>query len=813
MDYLHDFHPSGRLPYPNLIDIYARIKQEDYFMEPKTTTRESGSDDLKVVDTWKRIGPRTEFDDGNFGTLSHVYCPRRPGEEYEEYVFFRRDRGPVDHGLSRKDEDLYECSKFNILRRPQENGDNNPNYGAASLGGLRIFDRVMLGLANYPHMNGTVMSAPLLPRCRPNLGPQCGENAPIAGQFSIRMHEQHRLLAKVFRTPELCLAILKHLGHRWGDLSNLSRTCQLVLFAINKVTTHLDMRTGNFLNMQYPNEFIDKVNELASPALKSSGSFLRPKAAYFAIISNIKGPYLEAPNGENEPQENGYPAAPTGNYGRPLFKDNIVKTYSLLKMVQVRGPQLSVLHLHSVPNIDISVLKMCLKSLPNLQVLGVYNCEPLGFEATVPFLNMVISHNANPDHTTLLSDFSPYYYPGIQRKSDGRRGEYGVTASDIGTIDTRRAVTAVLRIAVDLALDNGIDWFSPGTGMRQFLERLPWALGSLRYILEALFNLHYFERGLYHVVYKESYRKKLEGISSAEYIPYQVRMLGTLHNDLVLAVHGKAMKREHLDDIVMTSETVMSETKVHLLRCSSCGVQLPRFFFSEHPSPQQMDLLGCDGCNLCHYLRTQIDNFSYEKKQSLIDHFYDSSTEDLDTFFSKQVIPKEDLQDLYYTFWQDSAKSPKKIQAASIASGTPLILDEHPSSTKPDEMKEIWLGIARVARMSSTYYELVDRGQEEIEGRIDFMNRIIRRLDEYYSKGLANGYSILEYRASKEQLLFDIEEERARQGIAQRRGLWGVSAAAEWDTEISRYRQNIQTLGGELRRIDLYDTAKNKAHT
>ncbi|KAI1407781.1 hypothetical protein F5Y13DRAFT_205727 [Hypoxylon sp. FL1857] len=89
---------------------------------------------------------------------------------------------------------------------------------------------------------------------------------------------------------------------------------------------------------------------------------------------------------------------------------------------------------NALPYLDMSVLNQCLKMLPNLEVLSIHNYELLHFGKTIKLLNAIIAHN--------------------NRRENSRKGEYGVIPSDMGIIDTRRAVVATLRTAVPLTVQN-----------------------------------------------------------------------------------------------------------------------------------------------------------------------------------------------------------------------------------------------------------------------------------------------------------------------------------------------------------------------
>ncbi|KAI0895827.1 hypothetical protein F4806DRAFT_496733 [Annulohypoxylon nitens] len=774
MDYPQD---SRDLPYPNLIDAYSRDRQEDYFMEPAILPSMPG-DNLHKTKHDNRIEKEVRVHFPEFGSLTHTYRRQRPGQAPEEVMFFRRDRGTIDHGLGRKDEELYECAKFNKLRHIQRSNGNNSDSEASNTDRIHDYNKDMLKLVNYPYLEETVMSAPLLPRRGPNRGLQ---DSVEIGQFKRPMRKQPEAFSEVFATPELRMMILKHLGHRWGDLSNLSRTCQFALFTINDATCHVDATSGNFLNMQMPSQDIDKITKAAShDAAATAGKIFKPGNTDFLVISHIRGPYIEAPNGEQGPRDDGRPTPARGHYWRPSFEERVASVYELFRTLNARGPELTVLHLHSIQNVDITVLEMCLDSLPNLEALGVYNCELLDFGATVPFLNMVIAHNKKPGNTKLLADFSPYYYKGIDQ-------EYGVMASNTGAIFTRPAVTAVLRTAVSLALDNDIDWFSAGTGMRQFLERIPWALGTPRYILEALYNLHYFERAFLR-------HPPLDGADRSR----KKMMWRTIINDLVLAVYGKSMARNDLN------VTVFPGGSVNLLKCVVCSVELPVFFFRSSYSARWGGRKECDGCKLCRYLSNQIDNYLKEKRRIPYILFRglpaDMSIRGL--LSAKRIAADFELLNPAYPFWQVSVKSPQEVQAASLANGIPLILDGRPSPNQSDEVKEIWDGLDRIFRAKYHSFHYIEMGRARHMPRINDLIYEIALLDDLDSKGLSTQQLIIENATQRESLRQQLLDEYARIGEKQREGTWGNTERAEWGEEISNYHEKAQLLSPALQSQD-----------
>ncbi|OTA64117.1 hypothetical protein K449DRAFT_393946 [Hypoxylon sp. EC38] len=806
MDYYQDLRPSGDLPYPNLIRAYDSDNQQGYFMEPAKKAGNASDGNLRRTMEEKDLDAAIEKRYPKFGSLSHLYKLKRLGQGFHEFIFLRRDRGTIDHGLGRADEDTFECAKYNILRHPRQNDSNNPNYIVENPGLVTGMDQAMLNLVNYPFIPHTVMSAPLLPRRVPRLGLDSSENTSIQGQFSIPKKQQPWALTKALTCTELCLKILLAIGDRWEDLGNFSRTCQMVMYALNEVSTHIDMTKGNFLNLCFTDDEINEANARVTPEeIAMNGRFIEPGFSQFLILSNIRGAYLGAEGGEDSPNSLGYPAPPKGKYYRRSAANRIIDTHRLLAAIDLRGSRIQMLHFHSTPNLDLSVLRKCLDELPSLQVLGVHNCELLHFGMTVPFLKAIIARNEKPEFSFVRSDFSPFYYHGRPRLDGGRKGEYGVIPSDMGTVDTRRAVTAVLYTAVPLALKNGIDWFTPGTGMRKFLDRLPFSLGSLRYILEALYNLHYFEQGLY-----EEARDTEDGASNPDSegdIPWNSIMSRTLYNDLVIAVHGKAMGRKALES------TMTLRGDLVLVKCAFCKANLPSYFFTEQSANRVEHQIECCGCQLQVLLDYQIDNYFQPKKQVVRILFNDPNINNVDTFLNvKRVATEEEINNQDFLFWVVAVKTKREVRESYT--GADLVLDGRPSPSHPEETKEIWVWKDRLLRAAVFAKKFVDSNPQDSQRTIAKCREDIQKLDSLYYNGELRGQSeVKSNRNQVDTLKRFIDQEFARCGLGQMGGIHGTGMAADWDTEITRYRQLVQILAGVVENQGPYDTVWNNAST
>ncbi|KAI0103542.1 hypothetical protein F4814DRAFT_455983 [Daldinia grandis] len=790
MDYLQDICQSGTLPYPNLIQAYSKKNQHCFFLEPEKPSRQGGAGKQYQTAVEASIEKAIKFRFGHFGSITHIYRKERFGKGSHFIMFYRRDRGDFDHGLARSNEDIYECAKMNILRHPLRDDFNNPEYASKKPAPTNSLAKTMIHLHNYPAIPGAVMSAPLLPRCGPiSSTPGVG---PKPGQFSKPKHMQPAALTGVFEIPELCMAVMLEIGHRWGDLSNLSRTCQTIMFALNSVSTRVDIRSGNFLNLEHSDAKIDEANARLTPEEAELGRYIKPPSPHFLVLSNVRPPYQVPEDGEDQPDKFGFPAHPKGKTSKLTAERRIIDTYRFLRTIDSRGHQIKILHLHSVPNLDISLLKKCLERLPNLEILGVYNCVLLHFGETIPFLKAIIAHNKTSGNKFVRSDFSPVYYPGLPVGSEGRMGEFGVIPSDQGLIDTRRAIVAVLRKAVSLALKNGIDWFTPGTAMRQYLERIPFALGSLRYILEACYNLYYHEHGLYYPFLKDILKR---GIVFDNNEPRHELMRCTVYNDLVLAVEGKPMQRDRL--VGLTT----SEGFSNLTTCAFCETPLPAYFFTQESIDRRSDQVECCGCQLGTQLEHHVDNFFQERKGVMHFLFDDKQITDIRSFLNaKRTATPEELRNPKFDFWLIAVKSQKEVLAARRGDAKAFILDSRPGPSHDEEAKQIWVWRERVVKAMRYAKRNIDEGLQKSKDTIADCEKDIGTLNDLYFKGcLRNAFEIRHNRNTVDNIRRYIEQERARCGLAQMGGRFGTVMAANWDEEIHKYRETVQIEAGIIK--------------
>ncbi|KAI1091675.1 hypothetical protein F5B19DRAFT_493246 [Rostrohypoxylon terebratum] len=776
MDYSYELRPSGDLPFINLIEYFLKNCPERYFLEPELISNEMALNDLKLIRRPQKEAKALRKSP-KFGFLSRYYQKNYPAHGLHKWVFSRRDRGTIDRGLARTNEELYECAKFNVIRRPRENSSNNPNYDTDSIELTSDLDRKMIRLAaHYPRMADAVMSGPLLPRCMPfeEVGPNGEVQTRAVGQFSIPKKQQHSALARVFETPELCMKIVNKIAHRWEDLSNLSRTCHTILYAIDSVSTHVDIVHGDMLNMNIPGHVLEETKD-------TYGFTIQHPVSDFLIVSGVRGQFIGDSRKETPVNEYGYPNPPKGRYRKPTYRGIVENTFRFMEMLLVRAKYVKILHIHCVPTIDTQMAREILKALPNLEVLGIYNCELLHFGTTTSLQNMMQWYNDTSGKAPVKFDFYPFYYTGNQRDASGKRGEYGVMPSDIGNINTRMGMVANLRIIVCNALDQdgSVDWFTPGTAMRLYLDRLPWALGSLRYILEALYNLYDVDLGIF---------------DNPHYVgQWRGFLKRTLWNDLVVAIHGRGMDRKKLD-YLLEGPSVWSGPRddyFDLQSCDACAESYPPCFMNP------LDDRFCYGCGIDQNLGNQVENFYREKKEVADKLLLEGQHSIYDILNGKRRVDDEEVGDVNFPFWKLSVKTKQEVLDACNGDTASLILDGRPGDRLPEEFREIWLWKESLVRASSYAARHIDRGLSKGRKKIrEYEEDRDKLLNDQRRGAHRNKERLRKTRAKVQELERKLETEKAHCGLAQMvdNSQQGPSLAAEWTAAIDEYARTIKEI-------------------
>lgn len=353
--------------------------------------------------------------------------------------------------------------------------------------------------------------------------------------------------------------------------------------------------------------------------------------------------------------------------------------------------------------------------------------------------------------------------------------------SDTGPVKTRMAVAAYLRKVVWNACQGGygVDWFTPGTAMRLYLDRLHWALGSIRYILEALFNLQEFDYGEF---------------SHGNYIgPWRGALKRTLWNDLVVAIYGRGMDRQILGNLLAGRyfENDPSDEAIYTKSCGLCEeLFLPGFLYSsEHRF--------CIGCELDWGLTYQRENFHFEKRKVVNQLLLAGEYGLHDILNEKRLATNRELADINFPFWKLSVKTRQEVLDACNGNTTALTLDGRPGATLPEDYKEIWLWKESLVRATSYAARHIDKGIGRGRQKIRRYEEKRHQLQNDNRHGASqNGRKRRQNLAKIQELDSQIEKEKARCGLAQMcdSHRQGPQLRPDWMTGIDAYAQKVKSI-------------------
>ncbi|RYP41870.1 hypothetical protein DL767_000699 [Monosporascus sp. MG133] len=524
------------LPYPRLDEQGGILKQEGALLEP-------------LAQTSKRVPDSLTTHPDSFGSLKRVYKRVILDKEFR-YAYVRRNKGQIDHGITRAFRKRYENAKYNVLLHPNRDENNNPYYVDHDQRTWRDMDanmQKMLALSSWPLLKG-------VPTIAPFVKSETG--------FSRVVAKQPTALTAVFSTPEVLKEILKHVSTEWESLSNLGRTCQTVFCAIGGSMTQCDMSKGNFLNL-------DK-SESQLAGLVKKGELTQDQADQVSVswLLSVSPFRMEG---------TGHADIPMNEYGFYDYQ-TMHKLPTMRKIVD--------------NHIKLSV-KAIVRTMSNLSHLGIYNCELLTLQTVIPLLEIITEANQRRQERNAAPinlDFSPRFFQGpiVNGKC------YGVIPYDEGKINTQLAIVPIIMKAINMALDAGINLVRPGTAFRRYLERIPFKLDTLYHILEAIHNIRDYKNGVHGDLTTLPEAHKLE-------------METALWYDLIITTNGKCMEEPELRKILMLNNSIT------LMDCSACGQSLPANFYRGEVAARRAEYRICHGCELADFLSNHQYNMRQPK--------------------------------------------------------------------------------------------------------------------------------------------------------------------------------------------------------
>ncbi|KAJ4402633.1 hypothetical protein N0V85_005269 [Neurospora sp. IMI 360204] len=250
----------------------------------------------------------------------------------------------------------------------------------------------------------------------------------------------------------------------------------------------------------------------------------------------------------------------------------------LTKMVRTMSSTLTSfrdLILDQIPYLNINLVRLMIKSMPNLESIAITRCKQLDFTKLDSLLRIIEEKNrlaATGRHKEVRLDFYPYFFEG-PTSTPNTVGSFGLTYHK-PTFDVPKAVFARIMACWDLADTLGVDLLSDSSGIWHFIRRLPgpdsfWAYKAREAVLTWERNRHIPGRG------RNAHRWGSE-------------VTRRLWNDLGAAVCGD------------TTEKIPHEPKER--ECSGCITPLPDYFFSDIKN------LVCWGCRMGAFVANHEDS-------------------------------------------------------------------------------------------------------------------------------------------------------------------------------------------------------------
>lgn len=273
-------------------------------------------------------------------------------------------------------------------------------------------------------------------------------------------------------------------------------------------------------------------------------------------------------------------------------------------MVYLNGYAIKHLILHGLPWVNVAALARIVPEMPKLEALGVHQCFLLTLGDTQPLLraiNCINQERVQQPHVAV--DFSPYYYKGPPYNEDvtGHVGEYGVVPEEQPWLATTRAVAAELFAIWGLCLEGNQDFFTPGTGFRSYLNRLP--IRTLPSILECIADIYDYKAGKYHSgvgipSWSETGTHYKDGFDNVPLISENMKhaMEFTLWSRLMVSCDGKPMLKEAVDKLLLV------RGRVSLEHCTICNIDMAAYFFTAAALRCRVEDVRCYGCEMNLYL-------------------------------------------------------------------------------------------------------------------------------------------------------------------------------------------------------------------
>ena len=214
-----------------------------------------------------------------------------------------------------------------------------------------------------------------------------------------------------------------------------------------------------------------------------------------------------------------------------------------------------------------------IKNLPNLEMIGVYNCGLVHIGSVTLILDVIAEVTAGTNRHIDL-DIAPRRHRGPYRTQD-REGEFGITWQAIG-LTAQIGLGKILLESHLKAKALDIDLFSRGRAFRHWLENIPLPPKWVAQTLDAIMNMaDWAPRGLDRMQHR------------------------TLASDLCAAI-TQGIGRHYI--------WMKPELWIWSGWCSKCRYSMPIYFFDAGQRSRLASQRVCEGCQLTYACDREVDH-------------------------------------------------------------------------------------------------------------------------------------------------------------------------------------------------------------
>lgn len=258
---------------------------------------------------------------------------------------------------------------------------------------------------------------------------------------------------------------------------------------------------------------------------------------------------------------------------------------------------IEVLHLHKVPLLDRRMLAIILRGLPNVTMVGVYNCPLIHFGDVIPILDLI--HDINNDRRKKnmpkikAFDFFPHFNQGTPYAHENA-ATYGISWGPIEMDIAQRGFYAIILKAVLKSKGLGLDLlFSKDHAFMDYLAKVPNIPLGVYSFLDAVYRYIEVDRWAW-----DRGDIKLQAIY-----------------DMLKPVRVAVEKQKHVAHDWPKYYLKEMATTSGFFCCCSCGYQTFMEFFPAYSKNQlQPHKRVCCACRLQIRLDAETDHLKAQKK-------------------------------------------------------------------------------------------------------------------------------------------------------------------------------------------------------